>query len=534
MRPDYAIGSQKIPVNNLAGKDPIKAVDGIYEAHIRKHPSFLTNHKRYQPIQGIINALCRYINSEHTIGKGSNAFGWAYLPWFLEPQGGIKTNVVNINEKGLKKHIKLEQKTNNGVKQLKYVARSIYFTKNFNMANGTQVNRITENPSDNLIIPQNVNLSNEVIIQTDRKLTLPVIPYQLQALDKLPLPGDINTQSSVDLMYNWFLPVTSDEKAQKLYLNDLHPTSGSGTETHTESFTIGNTAYGTLWNGNDIDRWLREHYPGANVIVRPTATTENGPTHNIGAGLFRSTQDSHYVSFFELKSNGRKLPTIVVRKQGISYIRPNPEYATLVFAKPSSDTLSWHERFQLTEKGIAYLFFNNLPEGKNHNVILNNALYQDMYWNGSNCAIYADDDDIDCTPDGGDESFSSTITYHNSLSYALQYSTFSQGTVQWDTEHITSSFGFDDRKVIFDKMEWKDFLFKFGISSAQKVSIDMKINDGKTDIKPDGWEIAWIDEVILKFLWISEFKFIVGGKIFNIPVLNKTDETMTTQKIIFT
>ena len=84
------------------------------------------------------------------------------------------------------------------------------------MANGTQVNRITENPSDNLIIPQNVNLSNEVIIQTDRKLTLPVIPYQLQALDKLPLPGDINTQSSVDLMYNWFLPVTSDEKAQKL------------------------------------------------------------------------------------------------------------------------------------------------------------------------------------------------------------------------------------------------------------------------------------------------------------------------------
>ena len=148
-----------------------------------------------------------------------------------------------------------------------------------------------------------------------------------------------------------------------------------------------------LWElcevGNDIDRWLREHYPGANVIVRPTATTEqNGPTHNIGAGLFRSTQDSHYVSFFELKSNGRKLPTIVVRKQGISYIRPNPEYATLVFARPSSDTLSWHERFQLTEKGIAYLFFNNLPEGKNHNVILNNALYQDMYWNGEVTVLY--------------------------------------------------------------------------------------------------------------------------------------------------
>ena len=141
-----------------------------------------------------------------------------------------------------------------------------------------------------------------------------------------------------------------------------------------------------------------------------------------------------------------------------------------------------------------------------------------MKW-GSNCAIYADDDDINCTPDGGDESFSSTISHiHNSLSYALQYSTFSQGTVQWDTEHITSSFGFDDRKVIFDKMEWKDFLLKFGISSAQKVSIDMKINDGKTALKPHGWEISWIDEVILKFLWISEFKFIVGGKIFNIPV----------------
>lgn len=46
-----------------------------------------------------------------------------------------------------------------------------------------------------------VNISEVKVMQTDRKITLPVIPDIIGEISKLPLPGDVDTTSSRDIQY---------------------------------------------------------------------------------------------------------------------------------------------------------------------------------------------------------------------------------------------------------------------------------------------------------------------------------------------
>ena len=513
MRPDFAIGSTEIPVNNLAGKDPIVAIDGLYEAHVRKYPSFLETSSRYQPIQGIINALCRYITSTHTIGKGSNAFGWVYLPWFIVPKGGIKIHEVDFNKNGMTKQLKLEDEQGN---ELKYVARSIYFNKNFNLAsNGSQVNRITTNANENLVIPEKINISSDVIIQTDRKLTLPDIPTHLQALNKLPLPGDINTKSSTDLMYNWYIPITNNNDAQMLYINSLVPTSGKETTDKEITISIPTTHWGVLRDDNWVIKYVDRLYPSKKSVVYPELSIEQSNPITIERNIFRTTDGSYYVSYFELSESGRKIPELPATGIGVWSIHgtiPDQNYVTTISKEKHGNY--YIEKYELNKKGIEYLF------GDANVNIVNNDLTMILTYN-----IY----------EGlSSNRFRSTISYSGSLSYQKQRTTFTDGTVTLDHEVIVSSYNFEDRQVIFDRLGWKEYLEKYGLLNAQKIPLSFNVINYKDTANNHGWEIDRVDEVTIKTLWSSDFIFIVNGVTYKIPSINKDDETITTQKIIFT
>jgi predicted peptidase len=71
-----------------------------------------------------------------------------------------------------------------------------------------------------LEIPETINFNDTILIQTDKKITIPEIPNELGIIDKTTL--QIKNESVEDnLKYIFYIPVQSDEEKEKILAGEL-------------------------------------------------------------------------------------------------------------------------------------------------------------------------------------------------------------------------------------------------------------------------------------------------------------------------
>lgn len=274
--PKFRVGWNGIKVQSLMNKDAIKIVDGLWENHIRKHSSLLTNLERLLPLTGIINALSRYISASKAIGKGNNSFNNIYLPWFLEPMANYKIKYTE------KKTIPNPDTGKTGdvdtyviSSDVKFQSRSMYFRDNFT----SPLTLLPSLPGVEFTLPSSINFSNTILVQTpESKLTLPLLPEVLSPIDKIMNPGDVNTRSLNELKYLFYIP--NSDKWQELMLDKFTKVSPSkkGEEIN---INIPNGSLGKIWTDEDVKDYIKVHYPGATIKVSPQITQVPGIELNI-------------------------------------------------------------------------------------------------------------------------------------------------------------------------------------------------------------------------------------------------------------
>lgn len=248
LNPTWKIGSAGVSVANIAGQDPIKIVDGLYESHIRKHPGFKASRERQQRVKSVLCALSRYIYSSYSIGKGQNNFNNIYLPWYLETSSD--------STKGLMDYSHLDNGNHVIDSNIEFQTKSIFFNSKF-------TSEFIASSSNSIDMPKNIYTSKVVTMQTDRKITLPLIPEVMQIIDKLPLPSDIDTNSSKDLAYLWWLPFNKKEQMESIMLNESKTISRpAGTEMEV---TVKDTTPGHLKTDEEIKNEIFQQVPGTIV-----------------------------------------------------------------------------------------------------------------------------------------------------------------------------------------------------------------------------------------------------------------------------
>lgn len=271
--PNTFIGTVKFPIPGLEGQDPIKAIDNVYETYLRTVSKSNNNAVKSKVIKEIICALSRFIYSSYAIGKGQNSFNEVYLPWFLEPSSALE---LDISEKG------------DG-----YSTPLVYLLKT---ANFQLASRYFEFSNSLTNIDDTVNISDIKLIQSDRKLTLPSIPLQISEQNKLPLPGDISTNSSSALLYNWYIPRLTDIGNENFMTDALSITAGTTQKTLTNYLTEYNpnptkpysalsedaqkqviindiiTKYGPVIKKEDIEDFT---IPNNSIITTPISVSNN-------------------------------------------------------------------------------------------------------------------------------------------------------------------------------------------------------------------------------------------------------------------
>lgn len=93
---------------------------------------------------------------------------------------------------------------------IKFIAKSQYFRKGFSKTGDYR-------SSSTLELPETLNVSSMKVLQSDRKITTTELDDTISPINKLPLPGDISTNSSEDLNYLFWSPISDYEN---MYLSN--------------------------------------------------------------------------------------------------------------------------------------------------------------------------------------------------------------------------------------------------------------------------------------------------------------------------
>ena len=492
--PLYRIGSKGIKVTTIAGGTAIDELNTIYEDYIRDNPDFLVDVIRYQPVKEIINALSRYLYSNQAIGKGQNSYNMAYLPWYLEPfvntpikydkkitipnpdkggTGDVDTYVLNDN--------------------IKFQLKSLYFTDNFS-------SKIPKLGDNKLILPPKVNVSNQILIQTDRKLTLPQLPEVIEEMDKLPLPGDIDTTSSKDLSYIFLLPIQDQDIFEKFMLNSLQDITSIpiGTDIRVQ---LPNSFDGVIYNQTQATADVLAKQPGT-IVTPPIISNKTRQILIEGTGRVsgRFSSETTILIFNGWSINVNKLPigswSTGDEKDFIEKILIGGGYYNAEQKKTVQDFLD--------AGGDPTLILKIPPTtgGASAFVIADpgNLLggYQDNYFRFQ-------------------EKF-----------WTIGYSTFSEAVVKTTTQ-TNKKYSFQGRETLFNKQNYESFLTQFNIipKGFTRYSFTTEPN----------FKIDKIDELIITSVWGNEIELFIGtapSDYFPIPIFNKDDETLSVTRILFT
>lgn len=180
------IGYQPKQASSLIGSTTSKALDSRFNRFLLDTRLAETS-EEVRIVKQVIAGLSRFTGGQLAIGKGNNLFNAAYLPWYFEL---FSTFTV--------KKIKLPSPIPGDTKQVdsfvldkdttRFRLKSSYFELN-------------PNGGGEIELPKELSLSQMRMIQTDRKITLPIPGDTHVKQDKLPTPGDIDTKTEKDISF---------------------------------------------------------------------------------------------------------------------------------------------------------------------------------------------------------------------------------------------------------------------------------------------------------------------------------------------
>lgn len=208
LAPLYRLGTGQAYVAGIANVNPLQVIDGLYRTWRKIHPTEVGSDGEIK-VKGFINALSSFVQTSLATAKGENDFNNNILPWRVVLSKELKlTNKESGNSNSSNDDInqrtgwfvlddfefKLDFKPN---------GTNPYFKIHDGLING-QAKKVIGSLS-------NISLSEEKLIESERKITMPELPEIIQEIDKLSNPGDISTTSNKDLKYMVKLPLDTDE-----------------------------------------------------------------------------------------------------------------------------------------------------------------------------------------------------------------------------------------------------------------------------------------------------------------------------------
>lgn len=183
---DQYIGYQAKQAAALTGKNLSEVIDSRYDRYLIDTKLDETS-ENVRILKQFIASMSRFTAGQLAIGKGNNSFNQVYMPWYLKPFGEIKPKKVAVPSP-----IPGSTATVSSWVFDKDATKFQLQSKYFILAN-------TNNGE--IRLPNELSLSQNKVIQTDRKLVLPFPKDIHTAQDKIPSAGDINTKSSDDISF---------------------------------------------------------------------------------------------------------------------------------------------------------------------------------------------------------------------------------------------------------------------------------------------------------------------------------------------
>lgn len=474
---EYTIGiAKQHSVVSIAGTDPQKIIDGLYETYIRKHPN-KEDSMEYRVIKELTAALSRYIYSMYAVGNGENSFNQILLPWYLVPAEGIVLTEVN-------KNFVLSS-------TIKFKLQSEYFDVS----------------SKNLTNKSNVDISEIRMIQTDRKLTLPQIDDVITEINKIPLPGDINTKSSNDLRYVFYSPIESSVEIDKVFLNN--PTVTTNNQNSVKTIETGWTQYGEeLGSQANKEQMIKDYMQTAytgNTYTIKTFGIEKNELSNTPTSVSSLIKKAH--TYQEWKSEKpyefSLLDPAFLAKHNITQTDVEAEWNAngREVTNTSPDWLKDGAKeavakaigldvntFEITSYGTTGLL--EFSGGHDHWVI---GVYSGYGTNNS-----------------GD------------ITVALKRFKLTDVKVEVSGTSVTIN---TDRDVIFDREKWKNFFYNFLNINRVTNSIKLISKYPTVDTR--------IDELIIGQIFGEYVLVHIGSQTIRVPLIHESDETIGIEKILF-
>lgn len=505
LRPDWLIGTTGLNPVSIEGKQPQAVIDGIFEKYLRDNPTD-ENTIKVKVMKQIMCALSRYINSTYTIGQGQNAFNQVYLPWFLTPSASTPIQFTNNSSKRTYE-----------LNDIKFRIDSRWFDIDF--------------AGKKFTVKKDFEMSTMQLIQTDRQLTIPQPSDYLQAMNKLPLPGDIATNTSDYLMYNWYIPSTDQEVIEKFYLNTVSPsTLSSGTKTQNKwTYT---TNPGTILNENEaraaiIADIARQGIDPSKIIItsgltNPTIITENVVhrimdyfywPNDINSGFASSGGDDREGLSRQYRNGKDGAKAFNTMKGIINATYGGPEYyygqasgnrgpitsammtqwLNTMFNMNSGANGTTKDMTFFTESA-AYAYFR---DPLNSDLLMFNLVY--------------------ANPSRVNDTFSLKFQ-----KYEVTYTVTGQQAFDFETEL--------ERKKLFDKFTWKREFNKLIVQSSTASTGDEII------ICKDEYDttLNFLEEIDITLLWADSINIIFDGiPPLTIKLFSQDDDSMVIQRIIF-
>lgn len=482
---DYRVGHAGYSIQSLEGKQAQKVCDDVYERHLRENPGFKLDERRYQSVKSVINALSRYIYTSYAIGRGGNAFNEIYLPWYLEPF--LKTSVLYDKKIEIKENIfsyvlsGTEYKNFSEIKEttVKFQEKTNYYRTFFS-------NEIFFKATNELVLPLETDVSNIKVIQTDRKLTIPELPQTINAIDKLPLPGDISTSSSKDLRYMFYLPIKSQKILEKIYIKS---------DVVTKPLKIGDrikvqlpkTILGKELTQDEADAEVLKLYPNAKIIKKPLVK-RNKKELFFGKASF----PLHYRFVLykdDPKKRGFESFKLIESKSEDIKVTASPKrfsYDSFIDGRDVFRGWDWRVYKDNYFRPIAKL---NLKWGEFFKVI--------------------------------------PRARYTRETYEVYYSEFDEAIVEITKDlGKDQTFSYQNRQLIFDKQNWRSFLNNFGIINSGFETYNL--------LEKENFVIDELDEIIISYVWGDECRLALSGSAdYIIKLNNAEEESITEQRIRF-
>lgn len=485
---DFKIGWLGMKAQALEGKDPIKVVDGIFETHIRRHPAFLETPERFQPFRAMLAALSRFLYTSYAIGKGANSFNQLYLPWFLKPSSttpitwnSSTTNVPNYEPGGGGDVPSYVLKTG-----FKVVGYSNYFR-----AEHTSTMDIIS--SREMMLPKIMHLSTIKMEHTERRIALPEIADQIDVIDKLPLPGDINTASDKDLKHIFYLPIKDFDLAKKLFLDTKDELvtlpAGSIVDYLINAGRGGQGIDGDVWTQERANAEVLKNIPG-DLVVPPEISYVKGGEYAFQMRV-REVDDSFAYSHdeFDIYLDGQWHNNV----KGLVWEYNQQNDSKFVTKESLSKVIS--QILGVQGGGV--------------------IMGQEWCYGYATKGIYNDIREGDLK------------TIVPSPTYYKPRAEFTTAKVQIKAPLQTLRMNYTNRQVLFDKQQWKKFLSSFGFVTGINTSFPVTIEN--TD------QIKYISEISIGSCWGDNISIIFNNvEIVTIPMLNASNESIGVQRLLFT